>query len=279
MFEILKFFRYDADQIPVLFFTLFFGLDLLVFFLVENLAFVGAWMVIGIFPKACICAFGHHHQHIPTFHQPILNRCLEIILGFQTGITSHGWFLHHVVGHHQHYKDQALDESRWQRDDGTTMGVLEYATVLFGTGYLRAYVAGARFSGHRRIFVAMVLLQVSLLALLFFVNWVNALLLFALPMAISLYITSWHTYYHHAGLAAVDDFEASFNIEHRWYNVLTGNLGYHTAHHLRGGLHWSLLPEFHGEIRGKIPAELFREPGIPFCWMPAARDTGWRECS
>ena len=60
----------DAEQIPVLFFTLFFGLDLLVFFLVENLAFVGAWMVIGIFPKACICAFGHHQQHIPTFHRP-----------------------------------------------------------------------------------------------------------------------------------------------------------------------------------------------------------------
>ena len=160
-----------------------------------------------------------------------------------------------------------------------TMGVQEYATVLFGTGYLCAYRAGARFSGHRRAFVAMVLLQVTLLALLFFVNWVNALLPFALPMAISLYITSWHTYYHHAGLGADDDFEASFNIEHRWYNVLTGNLGYHTAHHLRGGLHWSLLSEFHGEIRGKIPADLFREPGIPFCWMPAARDTGWRECS
>ena len=153
---------------PVLLFTLLFGLDLLVFFLVENLAFVGAWMVIGIFPKACICSFGHHHQHLPTFHQPIWNRCLEIILGFQTGTTGDGWFLHHVVGHHQHYKDQALDESRWQRDDGSTMGELEYATVVFGTSYLRAYKAGARFSRHRRMFVAMTLLQVTLLFLLFF---------------------------------------------------------------------------------------------------------------
>ena len=265
--------RYRADRIPVLLFTLLFVLDLLVFFFVESLAFVGAWMVIGIFPKACISSFGHHHQHLPTFHRPIWNRCLEVILGFQTGITGHAWFLHHVVGHHQHYKDQALDESRWQREDGSKMGVLEYAAVLFGTGYFRAYMAGARFSRHRRIFVAMILLQVALLSLLFFVNWANALLLFLLPMAISLYITCWHTYYHHAGLGTVDDFEASFNIEHRWYNLLTGNLGYHTAHHLGGGLHWSLLPRLHHEIRDRIPAELFREPCIPFCWMPATRDT------
>ena len=89
----MKLFRYDADRIPVLCFTLLFGLDLLVFFLVDSLAFVSAWMVSGIFPKACISSFGHH----------------------------------------QHYKDQALDESCWQREDGRTMGALEYSVVLFGT--------------------------------------------------------------------------------------------------------------------------------------------------
>ena len=43
----MKLFRYDADRIPVLLFTLLFGLDLLVFFLVDSLAFVGAWMRTG----------------------------------------------------------------------------------------------------------------------------------------------------------------------------------------------------------------------------------------
>jgi len=268
----VKLFRYDADRIPVLWFTLLFGLDLLVFFLVDSLAFVGAWMVIGMFPKACISSFGHHHQHLPTFHQPILNRCLEIVLGFQTGATSHAWFLHHVVGHHQHYKDQALDESRWQREDGRTMGAHEYSAVLFGTSYARAFTAGRRFPRLRLAFIAMALLQVALLSWLFVLNWVNALLLFLLPMAVSLYITCWHTYYHHAGLDTDDDLRASFNIEHRWYNILTGNLGYHTAHHMAGGLHWSLLPRLHGEICGRIPPECFREPSIPFTWMPGAQE-------
>ena len=28
-------------------------------------------------------------------------------------------------------------------------------------------------------------------------------------------------------------------------NILKGNLGYHSAHHKKQGLHWSLLPEYH----------------------------------
>ena len=28
-------------------------------------------------------------------------------------------------------------------------------------------------------------------------------------------------------------------------NILTGNLGYHSAHHKKQNLHWSLLPEYH----------------------------------
>jgi fatty acid desaturase len=46
---------------------------------------------------------------------------------------------------------------------------------------------------------------------------------------------------------------ASRNRENRIYNLLTGNLGLHTAHHKRPGLHWSLLPVLHEEIRAEIP--------------------------
>ena len=204
-----------------------------------------------------------------TFNYALPNRLLEIIFGFQTGITSHAWFLHHVIGHHQHYLDQEKDESRWKRDDGTPMGEMEYAFVVAATGYPRAYSQGYRKPKHKQIFVSMLLLQLVLLGGLFWYNWVNALFVFLLPMAISLFITAWHTYYHHHGLEAEDDYHASYNIMHKWYNILTGNLGYHTAHHIRGGLHWSKLPEFHATIADKIPDELYQGPCIPFKWMPA----------
>ena len=50
----------------------------------------------------------------------------------------------------------------------------------------------------------------------------------------------------------------------RWYNLCTCNLGYHTAHHIQCGRHWSELPQLHEEIKHKIPAHLYREGTFPF---------------
>jgi fatty acid desaturase len=63
-------------------------------------------------------------------------------------------------------------------------------------------------------------------------------------------------YDQHAGLDLDDHLNASRNIESRFYNLVTFNSGYHTAHHVKPGLHWSKLPEFHRQIRDGIPAEL-----------------------
>ncbi|MCJ8330822.1 MAG: fatty acid desaturase [Lentisphaeria bacterium] len=264
----MKIFKYKADRVPVILFVALFALDLLVFYFANQPWMVIAWLFIGIFPKTCVCAFGHHHQHLNTFHQPIVNRLYEIIIAFETGITSQAWFLHHVVGHHKNYLDQTKDESRWMREDGTTMGEVEYSVSVAVTGYPRAAGVGFRFPKHMRIFLSMILVQIVLLTGLFYYNWFNALFVFLLPMVISLYITAWHTYYHHAGIHSDDDFSASYNCMHRWYNILTGNLGYHTDHHIMGGMHWSELPKYHEEIKDKIPEELFRKPWFPYRWIP-----------
>jgi hypothetical protein len=57
---------------------------------------------------------------------------------------------------------------------------------------------------------------------------------------------------------------ASNNILHRGYNILTGNLGFHTAHHYRPGVHWSRLPALHDTIAHEIPADCYVSPGLPF---------------
>jgi fatty acid desaturase len=84
--------------------------------------------------------------------------------------------------------------------------------------------------------------------------------LFALPMVTSLLFTAWVTHDHHAGLDTQDPYAASMNTLNRRFNQLTGNLGFHTAHHLRPGVHWSNLPALHKELADKIPAELYRRP-------------------
>ncbi|MEL6829286.1 MAG: fatty acid desaturase [Pseudomonadota bacterium] len=255
-------FRYGADRLPVAIFLALFAADILVFALVQSWPLVLAWSLASMVPKICIAAWNHHHQHTPFFRSEFCNRLMEVMFGLQTGATSKVWVLHHNIGHHDNYMDQTKDESGWRASNGRIMGANEYTFRLAVSGYFCAFKNGLRHPQHQPMFVAMVLVQVAILALLFSLNWVNALLVFALPMLVSFWMTCRHTYDHHSGCSEDDEYAASNNIMHRGYNILTGNLGYHTAHHLRPGLHWSKLPAFHARIAHKIPAENFRGPGF-----------------
>ncbi|MEZ4754154.1 MAG: fatty acid desaturase [Bdellovibrionota bacterium] len=264
----MSFFRFKADRLPTAIITALFLLDLAVFFYLPSNLSVLIWMLVMLPVKACICSWNHHHQHVHTFKQTWANRLLEIIYAFHTGITTNAWVLHHNLGHHVNYLDQTKDESGWARKDGSTMGTLEYTLTIAITGYLRAYKVGKKHPKYQKAFLSAGLYVSIILLGLFYINWFNALFIFLIPMLAGYVITCWHTYYHHAGLHTDDHFEASYNVTHRWYNLLTGNLGFHTAHHWKQGVHWSKLPELHEEIKEKIPAHLFRRPCFPFFLLP-----------
>jgi len=215
-----------------------------------------------ILPKSQICAWNHHHQHAPTFRFTVLNRIMEFFYALHTGVTTNLWVLHHNLGHHQHYLDQTKDESRWTRDDGTKMGEMEYSLIITITAYYRGYLVGKKHPEEMRDFLIFSAITFALLGVLVALKPAAALLLFVFPMITGLFMTAWATYEHHAGLNTDDLYQASSNNTNRWYNLFTGNLGYHTAHHYKGGLHWSKLPQLHEKIKDNIPKELIRETWI-----------------
>lgn len=260
----MQIFRHQADRIPVALIAVLFGCDLAVCALVDSPVWLAAWVLLGLVPRGGICAFNHHHQHLSVFRVGILNRLLEIMYGLQTGITSHGWVLHHSLGHHVNYLDQRKDESRWRRADGTPMGEMEYAFVVGTTAYPRMWQVTRRLPKYTRIFVVMTALTLAILGGLLYWRPLPALLVFVLPMTYMLFHTAWATYSHHAGKKTTSHFAASNNILHRGYNILTGNLGYHTAHHYKPGVHWSQLPALHATIAHQVPADCYVTPGLPW---------------
>ena len=156
------------------------------------------------------------------------------------------------------------DESGWKRADGRAMSALEYALTIAGTAYYRGYLVGKKFPRVQRNFLLYSTLVVVSIASLCWFRFMPALFVFLLPMTISLLFTAWVTYDHHAGLDTDDAFEASYNNINRFFNFFTGNLGYHTAHHYRPGVHWSKLPELHERIKHRIPPELMRNARFVF---------------
>lgn len=252
-------FRFQADRIPVSIFLSLTFLDFYLYFTVENIWLLLSYFALMIIPKGCICAWNHHHQHTKTFKWTPLNRVLELSYALHTGITTNLWLLHHVFGHHHNYLDQTKDESRWQRDDGRKMGELEYTLEVASTAYYRGFQVGKRYPKHLRTHLIYTALTAALVVALVIYKPVQGLLLFLIPMAVGLLITAWATYDHHAGLATDDDFGASYNNMNPLFNLVTGNLGLHTAHHYKQGIHWSELPAIHEDIKENIPAEVYKE--------------------
>jgi fatty acid desaturase len=255
----MSLFKYPEDRVPVAIAFALTALDFATFAWVDNLWVLLGYGLLMIVPKGVLCAWNHHQQHVSTFRSLALNRALELSYALHTGMTTNAWLLHHVLGHHVNFLDQTRDESRWIHPDGRTMGVIEYTLRTALSAYPRAYRVGTRYPAHQRTFLTYTALTFALVVALVWLKPLNGLVLFVSPMITSLLYTAWVTYDHHAGLSTDNHFEASYNITNRWYNRLTGNLGYHTAHHHKQGVHWSLLPALHAKIADRIPAHLYRK--------------------
>jgi fatty acid desaturase len=255
-------FRFKEDRWPVAIILSLTVLDFILYFAVTSITVFITYYAIMLIPKGVICAWNHHHQHLFTFRNKHLNRVLEFFYALHTGVSTHLWRLHHVLGHHLNFLDQEKDESRWKRKDGSKMGVLEYSLNVALTAYPRGYTVGKKHPKQLKVFVRYTALTFALVIALVIWNPLAALFLFVLPMATSLLFTAYVTYEHHSGLDTDNEFEASYNNLNPVFNFLTGNLGYHTAHHHKQGVHWSKLPQLHAKIADKIPENLYQKSNI-----------------
>lgn len=251
-------FRFAEDRVPVFIILVISLIDFIVYLLVDDIWWLAGYTLLSIIPRGVICAWNHHHQHTVTFHVKFLNRILEFFYALHTGVTTNLWVLHHVLGHHRNFLDQTRDESRWKRADGQPMDVFEYTLTTAGTAYFRGYQSGRKFPRVQRDFLLYSAFTLFGITLLCWFRFVPAFFVYVIPMVISLLFTAWVTHDHHSGLDTDDEFQASYNNTNRLFNLLTGNLGYHTAHHYRQGLHWSKLPELHERIKDRIPPALIR---------------------
>ncbi|MDJ0898365.1 MAG: fatty acid desaturase [Xenococcus sp. MO_188.B8] len=261
------FVRKKIDYYPITVILLVFGIDLMVLLFSPSLLITITWAICSLYIKGFICCWNHHHQHCNFFTISWANRLLELIMGLHTGIVGEAWVLHHTLGHHINYLDQSKDESAWKTTSGKLMSHMEYTLKVSSMGYLIAFKVGKRHPKSRNQLIQNILLTVLVLGLFSWINWIGTIIIFIIPMIVLLFFTTYDTYHHHAGLDLEDPYKATYNITNHWYNFFTCNLGYHTAHHLQCGRHWSELPQLHEEIKEKIPSHLYREPGFPFSLM------------
>lgn len=246
----------NKDIIPITCIMVLSALDFAAFFLLD----IGYWIAIItlllIYPKGLVGAWLHNFAHSRPFKSNKLHLVFEFFGGLHSGILPNCWMLHHNIGHHGNYMDQSKDTSNWEKD-GKVMNRYWYA--LYNTILTYPRILKILDDKNKRIRITTKLYMiVTLLTVvtLFMYNPVNATFMFIIPMITTLYLVILATFDHHSGLYTDNIYESCRNNLHPLYNVLTGNLGYHTAHHIKQGLHWSKVPEYHDEIKHLIPEHL-----------------------
>jgi len=265
-----KIYKFNADVIPSLYILLFFMAQLAACYYISNDFILILIAVVTLtFPGLTSASYNHHQQHHNIFKQPALNRLFELVLALQSGVSSYAWVLHHNLGHHPHYFNQhseseqsntvyPLDESRWTFKNGKVMNFFQYGFIGFLLAFFRAHKVGFKY---KKIYIKYMIFRAiyyfTIIAGFYFFG-MSFFIIFIMPSIIVLFLTISSTYSHHAGLRSDNHYSASNNNTNKIYNFFTCNLGYHTAHHLRPGLHWSLLPAFHANIQDKIPNELIK---------------------
>ena len=255
----MLYFRQKADILPLSIIIFLFLIDIYLYFIGLSGLLLYLYVIFSVLSKWLICAWNHHHQHVQTFSLPLLNRLIEIMYWFQTGVVWYGWVLHHNLGHHVNYQDQTKDESAWKsQTTGKAYHPFIYTCIVSITAYYRSWFVWNKHKKIQKYFLIMCSIQLAILIALIYFKPLQWILLFWLPIITGLLITVYTTYDHHSGLEDEDPYKSSYNILAPWYNLLTGNLGYHTAHHLKGSLHWSKLPAFHKTIEHKIEDKYYK---------------------
>lgn len=268
-------YRYREDILPSLIVLGIFTLQLWAFFFVESL-----WAVAGVMLGLLACSalpgsIAHNHHHVPTFRHAWLNRPYELLLFLETGVLPFAWTLHHNLGHHKDYLEQDKDPANWRLPDGRVMSRLRYDV----SGALRIYPELVRIGrGHPELFRRFKVwstIALALLGLFLLIDPLKALLLFVAPVPVMYLGLMDNTYMQHSDLDTASGFTASRNTTSRLYNLISGNLGYHTAHHMKPHVHWSRLPELHARVEALIPAGLKCESvRLSACPYRHSRDAG-----
>jgi beta-carotene hydroxylase len=253
--------RHRADAGPVSFVLTIAAVQAVLYLQSSALtAAIGALVLWPLQTRSIYVAHNHHHHRI--FRWPSLNFAFESLLFLQTGLPSYGFALHHNLGHHANYRNQNprdpnADPHCWIGPNGRRLSRWKYTRHLLGFAVACGRRIGRQHQALWRSFLVASTGYGIGLALLMGVRPVHTLVVFVMPMALSLVALAWSTYVHHLGLPTDDPLGASYTDRGRWTNWWGYNIGYHTAHHLGPALHWSQLRALHERIAARVPAHCY----------------------
>src|SRR5690349_17235341 len=242
--------RHHADRVPLCLALGVGAVQFTTFFMSSNWEITVAVAVSLLLPQVALSMVVHNHAHCPIFRSRFANRVLNLLLYLETGVMTANFRLHHNCGHHRFYTDpdRNRDPSASVRVDGSAIGRAEYVARHFFTYTWTSIRIGRNYPVLLRRLFEDQAIALATFVILIALNPLNTVILFLIPMVMVWLTFIFFTYDDHRDLNSTDPFAAAHSKTHRWLNRFIFNNGFHLAHHLKPGVHWSELPRVHEAI-------------------------------
>jgi fatty acid desaturase len=205
----------------------------------------------------------HLHIHRPFSRMAALNILFDLSMGAVTGMTASNWRIQHLYGHHRGVDLPYRGERSAYLENYSMLRAVTYSAVslveTFYSPIVESFNKGILQDiktpiSYRWAFFEQVLLLAFVASL---AAWQPRLvLIYLLPWyLVTQFVTRYVDYLNHYGCdeASANPYVRANNSLSWWFNFSTHNFGYHTAHHIRPGAHWTELPAIHQTIADKIP--------------------------
>lgn len=249
--------RYKADRRTLVYMVITTGLLALQWSLESFNPFLFA---LSMFMAVTVAVIAHNHNHLPIWRKRPLNVLTDYWLTLFYGFPAFAWIPTHNKNHHA-LNNRAGDYTITYRysENNNLLTLLVYPTVssYYQQKPIRDYLKGLWRTDRREFFLA-AMQYVALIAFVggaLLIDWEKALLYIVIPQQFGLFSVLVFNYVQHVHAEEESEYNHSRNFT-GFLNKLLFNNGYHTMHHERAGVHWSLLPEAHAKIDHLIDPSL-----------------------
>ncbi|MDA1121023.1 MAG: fatty acid desaturase [Bacteroidetes bacterium] len=255
--------RYQADIRSIVFIIIITALLVVLWQWGLQLESIYFWPLyaLQLLMAVTVAVMTHNHQHLSMWRNKALNFITDNWLTVFYGFPIFAWIPTHNINHHVHInKEEDYTKTYRYSEKNNLLTLLIYPSV---SGYYQQPAVGAYLRGlwaeNRNKFYSTAFQIVSLVlwtGIALIIDWQKALLFVVIPGQVSVYTVHVFNYLQHIHCDEESKFNNSRNFTGAILNFLLINNGYHTAHHISTGLHWSQLPEKHKELSPKIDPSL-----------------------
>ncbi|HZZ84030.1 MAG TPA: fatty acid desaturase [Anaeromyxobacteraceae bacterium] len=203
----------------------------------------------------------HNHNHVSIWRSRAANVVTSYVIALFYGYPAVAWVPTHNQVHHK-LNNRPGDSSRSPKlfRGNHLLALLVYPTLTSAlqTRDIQAFLRDLWRRDRAAFWSAAseYLVFFGIMVAAFAVDWRRALLFLLIPQQAALFAIQVVNFLQHVETDSYSQWDHSRNFVSPLLNALLFNNGYHTVHHMKPGVHWSLLPALDAEHRARIDPSL-----------------------